>query len=533
MGARETQRSRARPVARAVVLVLGAVLVLAGCAVGPSQRPPIATRVDGPVVPEPAPETALPGPVPSLLPPWVPVPTAPVGFADCTDEIRATFGPALLGGRDLRFGCQSVPVGGRGSTRAEVGVLQVTVGPLPPGGPVPVVVVGEAGGPTGGERAARLAATAPETLLAGTAFYGVDLRGTGNSEPVDCITPTTREALVDADPLAADPIALGPLREAAATAARTCTQVLETALTDYRTGVDAEDLEEVRTTLGAERLHVVGVGDGAGVVASWARRYPSSVGRTVLDGVADPATSFSQRARERAAAAREALTAFAADCSARPDCPLGPDPAGALAGILADLRATPLPGPAGRVVTDGTATRAIVLGLAEPTRWPELASAVAAAGEGDPVGLLSLLAPLEVDGGGFDAGVLLACNDTLERPTLEQVAADAGQARAAEPLFGAYFAHDALVCSSWPVPSDTPEPGAGVGPPPLVVGTRGDPVTPLAGTERVAAQLGSASLVTWLGAGHGAYPATPCVRDAVGGYLREGALPPQGLVCPP
>ena len=518
----------------AVLLALGAVLLLAGCAVGPSVRPPVATRVDGPVLPAPAPEAEVPGPAPSLLPPWVPVPTAPVGFADCTAELRATYGTEILGGRDVRFGCQSVPVGGRGaSSRAEVGVVQVTVGPLPPGGPVPVAVVGEAGGPTGGERAARLAGTAPEALLAGTALYGVDLRGTGNSEPVDCITPTTREALVDADPLAADPIALGPFREAAATAARTCTQVLETALTDYRTAVDADDLEEVRVALGAERLHVVGVGDGAGVLAAWSRRHPTSVGRTVLDGVADPTATFSQRARERAAAAREALTAFAADCSARPDCPLGPDPATALAGILTNLRAAPLPGPLGRAITDGTATQAIVTGLGEPDRWPALASAVATAGEGDPTGLLRLLAPFEADGGGFDAGVLLACNDSSERPTLDQVAVDAGQARAVEPLFGAFFAHEALLCGSWPVPVDTPPPGAVVGPPPLVVGTRGDPVTPLPGTERVATQLGSASLVTWLGAGHGAFPATPCIRDAVGGYLREGTLPPQGLVCPP
>ena len=301
-------------------------------------------------------------------------------------------------------------------------MLQVTVGPVPPGGPVPVAVVGDAGGPTGSERAVRLAATAPAPMLAGTAFYGVDLRGTGNSEPVDCITPSTREALVDADPLAADPVSLAPLREAATTAARTCTQVLENALTDYRTGVDAEDLEEVRITLGVDRLHVVGVGDGAGVLATWARRYPASVGRTVLDGVADPTTTFSQRARERAAAAREALTAFASDCTARPDCPLGPDPAGVVTGILTNVRAAPLTGADGRRVTDGTVTRALVTGLAEPARWPGLATAIASAGQGDPAGILGLLAPLEVDGGGFDAGVLLTCNDTVERPTPDQVA---------------------------------------------------------------------------------------------------------------
>lgn len=520
---------------KVVIVVLGAALLLGACAVGPSQRPPVATRVDDPVMPVPAPETARPGPAPSLLPPLLPAPAAPAGFTDCTSEIRSSMGAAALGGRDLRFGCQSVPVGGRGggSSRAEVGVLQVTVGPVPRGGPVPVAVVGDAGGPTGSERAVRLAATAPAPMLAGTAFYGVDLRGTGNSDPVDCITPSTREAVVDADPLAADPVALAPLREAAMTAARTCTQVLENALTDYRTGVGAEDLEEVRITLGVDRLHVVAVGDGAGALATWARRYPASVGRTVLDGVADPTTTFSQRARERAAAAREALTAFASDCTARPDCPLGPDPASVVTGILTNLRAAPLTGADGRQVTDGTVTRALVTGLAEPSQWSRLATAIASAGQGDPAGILGLLAPLEVDGGGFDADVLMTCNDTVERPTPDQVATDAERARAADPLFGAYYAHDALLCGSWPVPTEAPEVGPAAGPPSLVVGTRGDPVTPLAGSERVTTQLGSATLVTWLGAGHGAYPATPCIRDAVGGYLRDDVLPQAGSVCPP
>ena len=109
----------------------------------------------------------------------------------------------------------------------------------------------------------------------------------------------------------------------------------------------------------------------------------------------------------------------------------------------------------------------------------------------------------------------------------------AARARAADPLFGAYFAHDALLCGSWPVPTEAPEVGPAAGPPSLVVGTRGDPVTPLAGSERVTTQLGSATLVTWLGAGHGAYPATPCISDAVGGYLRDGVLPQAGTVCPP
>jgi hypothetical protein len=69
---------------RVVVMVLGAALLLGACAVGPSLRPPVATRMDDTGTPVPAPETALPGPAPSLLPPLLPAPAAPAGFSDCT-----------------------------------------------------------------------------------------------------------------------------------------------------------------------------------------------------------------------------------------------------------------------------------------------------------------------------------------------------------------------------------------------------------------------------------------------------------------
>ena len=355
-------------VPKVVLVVLGAALLLGACAVGPSQRPPVATRVDDTMTAgaRPGDRAARAGAVPA------PPAAARARGARRVHRLHLR-DPELDGRRRPRRAGPALRVperarrrrprrglvarrgrGAAGDGRApcrRAGRSRSRWSATPAGRPAP-------SGPCGSRR------PRPPRCSRAPRSTGWTCAGTGNSEPVDCITPSTREALVDADPLAADPVSLAPLREAATTAARTCTQVLENALTDYRTGVDAEDLEEVRITLGVDRLHVVGVGDGAGVLATWARRYPASVGRTVLDGVADPTTTFSQRARERAAAAREALTAFASDCSARPDCPLGPDPASVVTGILTNVRAAPLTGADGRRVTDGTVTRALVTGLA-------------------------------------------------------------------------------------------------------------------------------------------------------------------------
>ena len=90
-----------------------------------------------------------------------------------------------------------------------------------------------------------------------------------------------------------------------------------------------------------------------------------------------------------------------------------------------------------------------------------------------------------------------------------------------------------MLCTAWPVPTGTPTPPERTGPPPLVLGTEADPRTPLSATKRVAASLRDVTLVSWLGAAHGAFPGTPCVGDAVAQYLLEGDLPRQGKVCPP
>lgn len=512
------------------VLVVG--LLLSGCAVGPSQRPPVATRQTavGSVPDFPTPPAPPPA---SPLPPLLPA-TPAVRFDECTATAsRAVGGPAAFGGRDLRLGCATVPVAGSETTPSGVvGVLRVTLGPAPPSPTVPLAVLSD---PTsagvGTAEAIRLAAGVPETLLSGAAFYGIDVRGSGESEPVDCITPTTRITLDDVDPAAADAAAFAPVLRAAQSAARTCSQILEEAVTGYRTAAAAEDLERVRRALGAPRLNVVALGQGAGVVAAWSERFPDGVGRTVLDALPDPTAPTLVRAEQSGEAARAALTAFATDCVARPGCPLGPDPAQAVAGIVLNLRAAPLAGTDGRLVGPGTLVTALVDGLSDPTTWTATATAVAAAGQGNPAPVLGMVDAQEADGAGFDLGLMTRCNDSSERLTVDQVVPVA--ARATDPVFGSWFVQQTLACSSWPVPTEPLAAPTQSGAPPLLLASAADPRSPAAGTQRVAAQLDGATLVSWLGTGHGSFPRTACITTAVEGYLVRAALPRVGTVCPP
>ncbi len=65
-----------------------------------------------------------------------------------------------------------------------------------------------------------------------------------------------------------------------------------------------------------------------------------------------------------------------------------------------------------------------------------------------------------------------------------------------------------------------------------MVGTTGDPATPLKWAESLAGQLPSASLLVYDGQGHTAYGrSNQCIIDAVDGYLVDGVMPDSGKTC--
>ena len=88
-------------------------------------------------------------------------------------------------------------------------------------------------------------------------------------------------------------------------------------------------------------------------------------------------------------------------------------------------------------------------------------------------------------------------------------------------------------CSVWDAErTPLPERDAEGSAPILVVGTHGDPVTPLPGAEDMAEDLDSGVLLIWQGNGHTAYPKTDCVTAAVDAYLIDLTPPSDGLTCP-
>jgi pimeloyl-ACP methyl ester carboxylesterase len=511
-----------------VPMMLLAVLI-GGCTAGPSNRPAVAVR-----------DTSLPPQRFQQTPPST-LPLPPAGeydrhslpWRDCTGAIGTELGMASR----RRVECTELRVDATVATPAFGNFLKLDLSRVGDG-PAPLVVLGEASGEPGTVRAARLAQQLPPILLDRFTVIGLGRRGTGPSEPLNCIPKTTRNQIVGADPDTGQAGALDSLLDTARTAIQSCAQDIGEVLTTINSTGTADDLEQLRVALNAPVLNLISHGEASRAVTDFLRRYPNSVGRVVLDGTVDPTLDDVSATEAALTAADAGYTAFATDCVAR-GCPLGPDPRSALMTLAEALRRAPLQVRWQRI-TAGIAYQAVLETVGDPQRWPQLSHALAAARDGDGAALAALVSPVLANDNDrglparFDPALATHCNDTPTRVPPERAQQLAHQWQQRSALFGPLFAARLLWCSAWPVPS--PPPGGSPDralPPVLVVATTGDPVTPAEGARRTAQSLPSGTLVSWQGQAHGALPRSPCIVDLVTRFLMDASIPRQGTLCPP
>ena len=505
-------------------MLLPLVLLAAGCAIGPSQRPPVAYEGSQQQV-APPPQPPRPAPLPPLGPPGRDTLT----WQDCTGPVSAALATPALPASCSTMATTLDPPENPGTGIARISLLSAG------SGAVPLLVLNDAGGEPGTLAAARLAQRMPPQFLRIYRIIGMDRRGTGSSDPADCLPPPQRRALAGFDPKATAPGQLAPLQAAVRQASQRCLLSLDERAQAYDTSRAALDVEELRERIGVPRMHALARGEAARVLTTFAQQHPGQVGRMVLDGSPDPRADAQQQAEARAGSAEGAFDAFAAACGRGP-CPLGPDPRGAVSELVERARSAPIPAPGGPVPA-GLVVRATLRGLADPARWPQLAGALAAARGGDGSGIADLAGPL-VDPGPagpprITTDVITRCNDTTVRIPPQQIPDLAADWTERFPLFGGVFAQRLVHCGQWPVPQQTPPaPDDPTLPPVLVVGTAHDPTVPARGSESTARQLPGGVLLRWLGSGHGAVGRSDCATAAVSAFFTRGTVPASNTVCP-
>ncbi|MDX2850529.1 alpha/beta hydrolase [Streptomyces sp. PA03-3a] len=369
-------------------------------------------------------------------------------------------------------------------------------------------------------------------LRAAYDLVGVDPRGVGRSDPVDCGTGTSPAALE------AEEDAVGP-GSGYALIAGACARSAGRLLPHVGTPDAARDMDVVRALLGDNRLGFLGYSYGSYLGATYAELFPSRVGRMVLDGAVDPGMDAFRATLGMARGYQVAWEAFAADCVPRPGCPVGGslrDAGRVLDDLVAELDEASREGDGRGVPATGDDLLTAVTSALATAAWGGLRSLLREVQAGDAATRRLLLGTDDAGGPGEQSLAAINCLSSAlgPRSTDAQTRAAVPEFRRAAPQFGAYYAGFLPMCAHWPArPTQVPHRVSARGAPPiLVVGTTRDPATPYDQARALARQLSSGRLLTWDGDGHTAYQqGSRCVDTAVDDYFLHGRLPADGTVC--
>jgi pimeloyl-ACP methyl ester carboxylesterase len=366
-----------------------------------------------------------------------------------------------------------------------------------------------------------------------------DPRGTGATSPsVDCVdnydqyfgldsppdTPDEKQALIDASQSFNDK----------------CMANSGEILPYISTQARATDMNSIRQALGEDKISYFGFSYGSELGATWATMFPQTVRAAVLDGAVDPNATSAEAGMSQAKGFEGQLTTFLAACSKNNACEFynGGKSEDAFDSLLLELDSKPIVVSADRTpVTQGVAFSAVTQAMYSDSNWPQLEQALADAQKGDGAGLLKLYDDYyqRKDDGSYgnelEAFLAISCLDDPGATSIEEVDAAVPAFIAAAPRLGANFGYG-YSCALWPVKPATKVDANGKGAGPIVViGTTGDPATPLESTRKMAAALEQGVLLIVEANQHTGYGANECINTAVDSYFIKLTVPVSETTC--
>jgi pimeloyl-ACP methyl ester carboxylesterase len=376
-------------------------------------------------------------------------------------------------------------------------------------------------------------------------IVGMDPRGVGKSDPVDCLSDQEVDAYLAGDPDPDTPEEEAAFQKDGEGFGAACEARSGVLAAHVSTIEAARDMDVLRAVLGETQLTYFGASYGTELGATYAEFFPDRVGRLVLDGAVDPTLSQRDSALAQAQGFETALRSYVQNCVDAGDCFLGDTLEAGLDRIrtlLADVDQEPLPTQFGdRVLTEGLAVYGIAYPLYSSDAWIYLDRGLQDALDGDGT-ILALLADAYAhrnpDGtyadNSFEAFPTISCLDDPSFVPFDQVTSHISDMEQASPTFGRSFAWAMTTCAGFTARStETPRPLHAAGAAPIVViGTTRDPATPYEWAVALADQLESGVLVSRDGDGHTGYNSgNECVDEAVEDYLVDGTVPEDGLEC--
>ena len=516
------------PAQRATVAVAVTAL-LAACAPGLAANPRYATNSDN------HPRGAVNTTPPPSGPPKIGAPKNDLAWHDCTS--RAFGAAAATPPVGVTLDCANYdadldPINGATGTLS-IGVMRARSPQTPPdAGPLVMT--------TGSDLPSSLQlpvwlSRAGGDVLKSHPIVAVDRRGMGTSAAIECRDPFDRREMRDQAQFESgdDPVAnLGAI---STTATTSCTDTIAPGDSAYDNAHAAEDLERLRSTWDVPALALLGIGNGAQVALAYAGSHPGKVARLILDSPIPAGISAEAAAEQRVKGQQATLDAFTSQCAAAPNCPLGPDPKGAVNSLLATARGARGPGADSVAAVVSAITTALAFPHGDRVSTTNgLAAALAASRSGDTNQLRNLINQAE-SVRGTDGQFINGCSDALNRPTPDRVRELYVAWGKLYPQFGTVGALNLVKCLNWPSGSAPQEP-KNLKIHVLLLGGQFDPI---AGSDGVAASAATiinaganSKRVMWQGIGHGVSLYSACAMPPLMGYLDSGNLPPTDTYCP-
>jgi pimeloyl-ACP methyl ester carboxylesterase len=510
------------------VTLIAVTAVLAGCAPGLAADPRFATNSGA------HPQGRVTTTAPPTGPPPVAKPKNDLSYRDCTSSLFG--GAAVPAPAGVKLECASYdadldPVNGASGTLS-IGVVRARSAQTPADAS-PLVFTTGTDLPSSVQLPVWLARAGAD-VLSHHPVVAVDRRGMGMSSPIDCRDRFDRQAMHDQAQFESgnDPVA--NLSDISQSATTNCTDTIAPGDSSFDNSHSAGDLEKLRSIWDVPALALFGLGNGAQIALTYAGAHPGQVARLILDSPVALGVEAEAAAEQQVKGEQAALDAFAAQCAAL-NCPLGPDPKGAVSALLADARTGHGPGGASVAAVAGAISTALGYPTADPaTTTTGLATALAGARTGDTNLLTNLINRAE-SLRGTDGQFVDNCSDALNRPTPDRVRQLVVAWDKLYPQFGTVGALNLVKCVHWPITAP-PQPPKNLKINVLLLGVQHDPIV---GNEGVAATAGiiinataASKRVMWQGVGHGAGIYSACALPPLIDYLGDGKLPPTDTYCP-
>ena len=305
----------------------------------------------------------------------------------------------------------------------------------------------------------------------------------------------------------------------------------------------ARDLDALRAAVGDQKLNYLGYSYGTFIGGMYAQTFPTKVGHLVLDGAVDPSLNSTDSLIAQAAGFDMALGDWAAWCLTQKDCPFTGSVATAktqISQILATLEAQPQRGSDGRMVGADTFATAIIAPLYSKNSWKYLTDLFTKYRDGNVDAALSLAdwynernSDGTYNGNQLEGYTAVSCLDSpASAPSTWDATAE--RLKTAAPVLGPYFSYGDVLCANWPYPAVlTPAKLGPTGSAPIVViGTTGDPATPIAAAQSFSAQLQNGRFIAYSGEGHTGYNrGSSCVNALVDAYFVSDQAPAATTHC--